>query len=140
MSLTFTGARDEVLTLFKTAWDAGAPTVPLRYWDKKSAIPGTSNDAWADIQMQWTGGEQRGFGLGTRRYNREGIVTVKIFTPFGDGLIQADSLTKIAADAFEGVDTPNGVWFRRVRVNHVGQRGEWYQTNVLADFFYDEVK
>ena len=140
MSLTFAQARDEILTLFKTAWDAGAPTVPLRYWDSKDSIPGASNSSWAVIQLQWTNGEQRGFGLGTRRYTREGIATVRIFTPFGDGLAEADSLTKIAADAFEGVDTPNGVWFRRVRVNHIGQTGEWFQTNLLADFFYDEVK
>ncbi len=140
MSLTVSAARDEILTLFKTAWDAGAPAVPVHYWDMSTDTPGTSNAAWAAIRAQWTLGRQRGLSVGTKRYEREGIVTVQIFTPFGSGLSQADDLSKIAYDAFEGVDTPNGVWFRNVRVNTVGQSGEWFQTNVIADFIYEEVK
>lgn len=138
MSLTLAAARDEIHTLFETVW---TPTgIPLHYWDVSSDTPGDSNAAWAAIRAQWTLGRQRGLAVGVRRYEREGIVTVQIFTPFGAGMQQSDDLSKIAYDAFEGVDTPNGVWFRSVRVNSIGQMGEWYQVNVIADFFYDEVK
>jgi len=140
MSLTLTEARDEIMDLFTTAWTAGAPSVALHYWDLSADTPGAGNAAWAAITARWTLGNQRGFAIGPKRYERQGIVTVQIFTPFGSGLTEADSLAKIAHDAFEGVDTPNGVWFRNVRVNTIGHSGEWFQTNVLAEFIYDEVK
>jgi len=140
MSLTIAQARDEMFTLVRTAWVANSGGVPLRFWDTKDVIPGPSNSSWADLRAQWTIGNQNGFGLSLRKYTREGILTLRVFTPFGDGLTENDSLTQVALNALEGVDTANGVWFRRVRVNHIGQDGEWFQTNILADFFYEEVK
>ena len=53
----------------------------------------------------------------------------------------SDQLATIVKDAFEGVATsPGRVLFRNVRYNEVGQDGQWFQQNVLADFEYDEVR
>jgi len=138
MSLSLAEARDEIHALFETSWSGTG--VPLHYWDVSVDTPSESNAAWATVRALWTLGRQRGHSIGPKRYEREGIVTVQIFTPFGSGLSQSDSLAKIAYDSFEGVDTPNGVWFRNVRVNTVGHSGEWFQVNVIADFIYEEVK
>jgi hypothetical protein len=68
-------------------------------------------------------------------------VTAQIFTEFGDGQVLADSLATVARDAFEGeVTSPGRVIFRNVRAVDVGPDGHWTQTNVLAEFEYDEVK
>lgn len=145
-NLTYSEARDEIHTLFKTAWDAGAETgcQPVLYADSKTTVPKTvdtdSNpDVWARITVQHTGGNQATLG-GNRCFNRFGVVTVQVFTPIGTGLSIGDNVYKIVVDAYEGKTTPGGVWFRNVAVNEVGPEGEWFQTNIIADFEYEEQK
>lgn len=134
MSLTFAQARDEIQTLFRTAWLFGAPTVPLKYDDVTSPPP--NDPSWARIQVRHNlGGND---AIGNRLRRRSGVVTIQIFTTFGGGLASADVLGKVAVDAFHGKATPGGAWFRNVRLNEVGPDGKWFQTNVLADFEYNE--
>jgi hypothetical protein len=66
---------------------------------------------------------------------------VQIFTFYGKGGSLSDDLATIAKNAFEGVTTsPGRVIFRDVRSQEIGQEGQWFQTNVLADFEYDEIR
>lgn len=142
---TIEGGRDEILTHFQTAWDA-QPTPPaLFYDDKKRDLP--EDAAWARITVQHnvfgqrTLGGKPSQGGGGRRFARTGIVTVQIFTPFGDGLTAGDPLVDLVVDTFEGEETGSDrVEFRNVRANEVGQGGAWHQTNVLAEFEYSRVK
>lgn len=143
MTATVTQARDEMLTTFRTAWTAGPPssTLPVLYPDVSQEVP--SSGAWARVTVKHSYGEQATLSgeTGQRRFRHTGIVTVQIFTPTGDGQVLSDQLVAIAKGAFEGVTTsPGRVMFRNVRVNEVGQQGQWFQVNVLADFEYDEVK
>lgn len=147
-NLTFTEARDEIHTLFKTAWDAGVETTgqPVLYADSKTQVP-TTNDAdsnpdlWAKITVQHNGGGQGTLGgKGGRCFDRFGVVTVQVFTPLGTGLSIGDNVYKIVVDAYEGQTTPGGVWFRNVAVNEIGPEGEWFQTNITSDFEYEEQK
>lgn len=139
---TFTVARDEIVDHFVTAWSAQTPPVPvLLYGDKHTDLP--DNDAWARLTVNHNladavtvGGE-----TGNRRFRRFGLVQVQIFTPSNMGLAIADTFAKVALDAFEGQKTQEDrVHFRNVRMIEVGQDGAWFQTNVIADFDYDEVK
>ncbi len=149
-SLTYADARDEILTLFKDAWDAGADSAGVRvqYPDVAEDPPPETEETnespspWARVTVEHaSGGQDTLMGsVGNRRFRRDGTVRVQIFTAFGQGLSLADSLAKIAADAFEGQTTPNDVWFRNVRLNELGRDGEYSVTQVLADFTYDEVK
>lgn len=135
MSLTITQARDEILALFMTAWNAQVTVPPVFYWDITHDPP--VQDAWARIIVQHITGQND--GITNRRFSRTGVVTVQIFTRFGAGLSQNDTLTKIAADAFQGKATPGGAWFRNVRLREIGQDGQWFHSQVLADFEYTEV-
>ncbi|AAT69471.1 gp77 [Alphaproteobacteria phage PhiJL001] len=134
MSLTFTAARDELLTLFQTAWDANSGGVKLYYWDLTDTPP--TADEWARVTVRHTGGNDA--ALGGRIFERTGFATVQIFTIHGRGLSRADELAKVAVDAFQGQSTPGGIWFRNVRLVEVGQDGKWFQNNVVADFEYTE--
>lgn len=138
-SLTFEQARDEIMTVFKTAWDT--TTYPAVYEDTKAARP-SSQTPFARPILRHVTGSQASLtgGLGTSRFQREGILTVQIYTPQGSGLTSGYSLVKIVADAFEGTATPGGVWFRDVRLNEIGADGDFFVINVLIDFEYDEVK
>lgn len=136
MSLTYAQARDEILTLFRTAWLASGSSaaIPLKYDDVSSDPP--ADPSWARVTVRHnTGGND---AIGNRLRLRTGVVTVQIFTTFGEGLASADVLGKVAVDAFHGKATSGGAWFRNVRLNEVGQDGKWFQTNVLADFEYNE--
>lgn len=142
---TYEEARDEILAHFTTAWNAQASPPLLLYDDKPRDLPKDAVYARVTVQhnvsSQVTLGGKPSLGGGGRRFRRNGIVTVQIFTPFGDGLTTADPLVDLAVDAFEGEDTGSDrIEFHEVRANEVGHDGVWHQTNVLAEFEYDRVK
>ncbi len=140
MSGTYNEGNIDILTLFKTAWDTTGftalyPNVPGE--PPKAQVP------WARVTLQHTGGGQGSLSgaLGTKKWDRNGVLIVQVFVPNGEGLSQAYSLAKIVTDAYEGVSSPlRGVWFRNARINEVGPDGEWFQVNALVDFMYDEIK
>lgn len=140
MTATMSQARDEVYAKFAAAW--AATELPILYPDTKAEpIPATG--AWCRITVSHNTSRHATLGgeTGNRRFRRFGIVTVQIFTEYGDGQVTADRLATIARDAFEGeVTSPGRVIFRNVRVVDVGQDGPWTQTNVLAEFEYDEIR
>lgn len=150
MSLTFEQARDEIHTLFKTAWDAGGSSngVAVLYVDSKITVPkGDDADSnplpWARIAVSHSGGSQAslsgGIG-GAKRWSRIGLVIIEIFTPLGVGGVLADQLAKITVDAYEGKTTPGAIWFRNVQLNEIGANGAWWKNNIVVEFEYDEIK
>lgn len=155
--LTYEEARDYILDKFKAAWDApavkslmqsggyGNVTPEVEYQNvKQDKNPLSSgNKPWARAVVRHATGEQRSMGSpGNRIFTRRGVVTIQIFVPVGkQGLVLADRLGKVAADAFEGEETSTGnVWFRNTTYREVGVDGNWFQVNALAEFEYDAVK
>jgi hypothetical protein len=152
MTATLSQARDQVLATFKAAWDVGPPssTVQVIYDGVESDKPENAATPWARVSVRHNPVQPGAVTLGRapdgkRRYTRTGLVFVQLFTPLGDGLSLADQLATIARSAFEGVvTTPGNVIFRAVSVNEVGsevgpEKGGWFQTNVTAQFEYDEI-
>ena len=142
MSATPKQARDEILAKFHATWDADelSANVPVLYSDVAQDVP--ASGSWVRVTVRHTQGDQATLsnGIGERRFRHEGSVFVQIFTPFNDGMEDSDDLAMIAKQAFEGeVTSPGRVIFRRVRINEVGQSGQWFQTNVLAGFEYDHI-
>lgn len=134
-------ARDLITAHFVALWNAQSGTAPLLvYDDRHKDLP--ANAPYARITVRHNVMDQRTLGnTGNRRFRRFGVVVVQIFTVANDGLTKADVFAKVALDAFEGNSTaPDEVHFRNVRVNEEGENGNWFQTNVLADFDYDEIK
>lgn len=142
MSLTVAQARDEITELFTSAWQAHAPGPPPVYYDDVVASEPPAGKAWARLNVKHTLGQQSTIGnpIGNSLFRRDGLVTVQIFAPAGQGLKLADQLAKVALDAFEGKSTQGGVWFRKVRVKEIGPDRAWFNINVLAEFNYDEAK
>ena len=144
MPLTMQQARDEVGAKVKAAVDAVVGLVAI--WDDTKASPPSGDDAdpqpWVRVLIRHVDGFQSSLvgEAGNRRFTRLGLLTMQLFTPFGGGLAENDSIASALRAAVEGVSTPNGVWFRNARVAEVGQDGPWFQTNVLAEFEYDELR
>lgn len=139
MTMTFEQANDEILALFKTAWDT--TDYKVSYTNVTPSFP-DDPEPWARPKMKHHAGGQGSItgGLGSRRYERLGLLTVQIFVPKGEGLSEAYSLGKVIADAYEGQSTAGGAWFRNIRPSEAGDEGDFEQLNMLIDFTYDEVK
>lgn len=146
---TFDSARDEVLGLFHTKWIADTPAInggsaiPVHYQGTDEGDPPAANHAYARITIRHTTSRAAAFGQdGIRRHTRPGLVTVQVFSPLivQAGLSFAENAAIIARDAFEGVGTASGIWFRNARIQEIGPTAAWFQVNVIAEFEYDEVK
>ncbi len=131
--------------VLKSAIEAAASPVDdtLVLWDDTDGDPPT------DVATPWlrftakhaTGGNASlGGAAGKKRRHRGGILAVQVFTKPGDGRSTADALVAIIQQAYESGSTGNGVWYRNVRFQEVGLSGGFQQTNVLADFEYDEIR
>lgn len=123
----------------------GTPeAAPELLWEgvEKSGPPAQS-DAFARVTILHASGRQRSLAsdTGTRRFERDGIVTVQCFAPRGRrGPTLAEALASVAKDAFEGKASPGGVWFRNATIKEVGPDKGWFQVNAVVQFQYDEVK
>ncbi len=143
---TLTEGRDEILSHFTTAWNAGTPPIPvLLYDDKHRDLPDDAPYARITIKHnvfpQVTIGATVAEGGNGVRFRRFGIVTVQVFEISGGGLTSSDILVDLVLDAFEGEKTgPDRIEFRNARANEIGQDGPWFQTNVIVEFVYDRVK
>lgn len=141
MSATYRQAVDDMLATFKDAWDGTGllalyPNRPGEPPDDSSSKP----QSWARVHVQHGPAFQATLPnqTGQSLYERQGLFTVQIFVPSGNGVGPAYDLAKIVTDAFQGTSTPRAVWFRRARIREIGQSGTWFQLNVLVEFTYDE--
>ena len=140
---TKTLARDAILGLFTTAWVAQPPPVPLLLYDDVKQDTPKDGSPWARIQVKHNTGFQATLSgeTGNKRFTHEGLITVQIFTKYGSGLKINDIHSQIAIEVFQGKRTAiEGVHFINVRSEEIGQSGDWYQTNVIAEFNYDTIK
>jgi hypothetical protein len=143
MSLTRKEAIDEICTVFKTAWDTTGHGDRVKYDNVgKTSVPPSGQDPWVRVVIRHGTSAQGSLAgeVGTRRFRRTGLITAQVMEVKGQGLSGATDLPKIVQDAFEGVSTPGGVWFRDVAINEIGPDGDFFLTNVVAFFEYDEIK
>jgi hypothetical protein len=141
MSLTLAEARDAVVEIVTTAWDAAPPSdsIAMHYDDVKADKPGGTTEAlpFARTTVRILSSPQS--TQGRRRYLTSGAVTVQIFTPFGDGHTLGDELSQIVLVALRGhVGSTGGLWFFDAVQNEIGEDGPWFQTNVDATFRFQE--
>lgn len=148
MSLTRRQARNEILTAIKSVLDTLTTDLPadqVIYRNKSTAqIPDTDTPSptyWAVVLVQHAAGAQASLTgrVDERLYEKSGLVTVQLFAPRGK-MLEADDIVETIESAFLGVSTPGGVWYRNVRSTEIGESGPWFQTNILAEFTYDQVR
>lgn len=127
-------ARVAIIKRFNTMWNGATPII----------LSGEAVDSYSDpfviLSIRHTTGGQESIGArGNRKYNRRGIIFVKINTPSDSGTKQADDLahnvmTILESERFDGVMTDNAV------INETLPDGKWYSLIVEIGFFYEELK
>lgn len=144
---TLATARDDLMGKIQTQWDAGSTAGELLLYEDRSGERPSANDTnavqlWGFVQVRHFSSSQPTLAsdTGAKRFRREGLLTLQLFLPQGDGLTLMDTIGQEFLNALEGERTANGVAFREVRVVEIGEDGPWFQANVLANYEYDEVK
>lgn len=143
---TRTEARDEMLSRIKAAWDSQTPAilgyVPMIIWQKKEEKTKPDKEkAYMRVNVAHNEGSQATFGE-QRLFDREGIITCQIFTPLfkRQGLETDDQLAAVILQVLEGNWQGSGLIIRRSRAREIGETDDWYQTNVLGEFEYSELR
>jgi hypothetical protein len=143
MSLTRIEAIDEIFALFKAAWDTTGYGDRVKYDNVASkSVPPEGTNPWARVVLRHGASSQATLAneAGRRRFRRTGVLTIQIFILPGIGLTGDADLPTIVRNAFEGVTSSGGIIFRDVAINEIGSDGDYFQTNVVAFFEYDEIK
>jgi hypothetical protein len=132
--MTADQARDEMLAVFKTAWDTTG--YAATYTDVPAVKPG-SEVSWARVITRHETGGQTGFGASAaKKYTQTGSLFVQVFAPVGDGLTKAYELAQTVLVAFS--QARGAVWYRKLKLREVGSDGSFEQINVIIDFTYDD--
>lgn len=150
MTATAAQAIDEMMGVLNTAWLADADTLDLALlWEDVAIKPPVTADANAQAAPWGKGFIRHAAGgmasltseTGKRRYRRTGTIVIQIFSPAGEGRTRNRVIAPVARDAYEAAQsTTLGIEYRNARIEDLGEDGTWYQSNVLVDFEYDEVK
>ena len=112
----------------------GDPAI-LKCYDNIDFEP-TDDTAWARLSIRPADGNQVGMGS-TNVHRYSGVIFIQIFVPKSGGLGVAMQLADEAADIWRGAQF-SGITCRTPRVVNVGPDRDWYQVNVLTNFFRDE--
>lgn len=127
-------ARDEMLAVFKVAWDTTG--LAAIYTDVPGSVP-TGDAAWARVTIRHAEGGQTGFGATeVKRYTQGGTLTAQVFAPVGDGSTRAYALIQLLLLAFS--QARGSVWYRNQRFKEAGADGAFEQINFLTEFTYDD--
>lgn len=138
-------AYDEIFGRFTTDWNALTPAItggsaPDIFYQQVPVVGSQpSNEPWCFIAITHNIGEQAALGpatSGLRRYDRAGIVTVRVHVPVAQRVLLR-SLVPVAQKAFQGKTTTGAIWFRNVRVNEIGAEGPYLRMDVIAEFEYE---
>lgn len=145
---TYGSAVDEILGLFKVKWNtdtaalnSGTP-YPVEWPEvDQSAFPSVASP-FARVRLRHLDAKQVTFGeVGNRRFESMGLVTIQVFVPLSHklGLSLVQNLAIIARNAYRGVGTASGIWFRNAKIIEVGPDRGWMQRNMVCEFQYDEL-
>ncbi|MBX0289722.1 DUF4128 domain-containing protein [Hymenobacter sp. HSC-4F20] len=119
---------------FEAEWNKRTPAA---YDDVPFDIP--NGEPWVRLIVQHALGYQATVGApGSNAFRREGLVTVQIFTPAGNGKIKAMQLADQVNPIFQRIGRVAGIAFQDVRLNEVGNGSTgWYHINIKTEFEYD---
>jgi hypothetical protein len=139
-------ADSEMAELFRQAWE-----VTAGYkcdWPNIKVADHLAGETWARWNLDYFDGRQVSL-VGPdrqRKFSKEGLIFINVFTPLGAGLNNARDASQIALFAYEGKRTPSDVWFRDVRIaseghgQGSGRNKSWWTTLVVARFTYEHLR
>lgn len=132
---TLSTARESIYQRFATDWGVTSDYT----FDNEDFTP-PEDTPWVRLVVRHTSSNQVSLGSsGNRKFDRDGLVFVQVFTPLDQGSAVADALVEKVLEIFEG-KTIDLIRFTDVTPREVGPMDGWYQVNVDAAFIWTERK
>lgn len=136
---TLNEAREAAYNQLVMAWNTNEPVPPLELDNEAFRTP-EGGTTWARAVVREIKSQQETLGgVGVRRFRRDCNLIISIFVDNDKGTAAADPLAQSIRDAFEGLSV-SGLNFYIVSVKEIGNYQSWYQVNVTASFWYEEIK
>jgi len=139
MIVSRTDARDRILGPLKTVVDA--QSLYAIYDDTEKQPPTTSTTSWARVSVRHRNGRRTSLGRadGKGKHTQAGFIFVEIFTPREAGLTNSDTYSAAFAEQLRRF--PDGdIWIKDVSEIEVGEDGNWFRVDVIAEFEYDLIQ
>lgn len=133
---TLNDARKKIYDTFIAEYVASAFTFENEEFNPPAGV------AWLRLVVRNLVSLQESLGpVGRRKFDRQALVMVQVFTPLDQGTEQADNLSTAARVIFEGRTlTPEALRFNAGSIQEIGEDGAYYQTNLEVPFSYTELK
>lgn len=134
-----TDARDRTLVPLKAV--AAAQSLYAIWDDTKKAVPTNGSVKWCRVSMRHRNGRRASLGRagGKAKHTQSGFIFVEIYTPREDGLANSDIYSAAFAEELRNF-SDGDIWIRDVSEIEVGEDGNWYRADVIAEFEYDLIQ
>ena len=133
--MTPNAAIEAIYNRFITLWSAKTAVI----LDNEGIEP-PDNAAHVFLTVKSTFNNQRTLGgSGNRKYDRNGIIFVKINTLANTGIVTSNGYVKDVLDIFEGVSF-SGVVCNNTQVTELGSDGKWFSVIVEISCNYEDIK
>ena len=139
MILSRTDFRDRLLAPLKAIVDA--QSLYAIYDDTAKQVPEDGTIKWVRVSVRHRNGSRASLGRadGKGKHTQAGIVFVEIFTPREDGLQDSDTLSAAFADSLRNF-SDGDIWIADVSEIEMGEDGNWFRSDVIAEFTYDLIR
>lgn len=121
--------------MFKTAWEALHPTIPI-VWDGSDKYF-KNGKTHVDFAILPATSDRADLGDSHRLHRLTGFINVNIYVKKGTGTREAQEYSDNAADIFRD-RTTGGVLFRSPVPDRIGESGGFFQYNVSVPFQFDK--
>jgi len=128
---TIQQVEDAVSTVFAAA----IPGIPIAWDNVEFDLDGVPE--WVRFTMAFNGGTNP--ELEGKQFRRFGVLTVQIFVPAATGKRRARAIAETVLATFEG-QAIGEARFRNVGLVDIGVDDRWYQSNVTAQFEFDQFR
>ncbi len=111
------------------------------YDDTGKTVPKNVTTKWVRISVRHRNGTRSSLGRadGKGKHTQSGFIFVEIFTPREDGLVDSDVISAAFAEDFRN-SADGDIWYADVSEVEVGEDGNWFRTDVIAEFEYDLIQ
>jgi hypothetical protein len=139
---TIAEARAEMVAQFLAPWTLAYPTYPAFAEDFHEGERPQIVVPHARIKINHEIGDNDTIvgHIGNALFFRSGFVSVRLYSPTGDGLFLLDNMAQTVLNSYEGKRTPGGIWFRRTRYLELGTFNGWFNGQVITEFNYTQAK
>lgn len=148
--IDYLGATDEMFAVINTANNNGASAIfgytPVIVWPDLTPDFTQQDKAWMRAGITTVTDAQSALSTcegapGQKLYESHGLVWMQLFLPRSVATSSDDGrrLAVVLRNAFRGVKTPGGVWFRNSRIVEVAPENNFFRKNVVSEYVYSEI-